>query len=166
MNFEFPPNLKPFSPSTLLATWFGCGFLKPAPGTWGSFGALPFAIILFKFLGMDGFILSIIAITVIGLWAAYEFEKSTGIHDSKMVVIDEVAGQWIALVPVFALTSAGFLWVAAAFALFRFFDILKPGPIAYCDENFKGAFGVMFDDILAGIAAALILTGVIYVGFS
>lgn len=78
-----------------------------------------------------------------------------------MIVIDEVAGMWIALIPVF---GQSLLFVLLAFALFRFFDILKPWPISWLDKNINGAAGVMADDILAGAFAAFCLIGLQYVG--
>lgn len=79
-----------------------------------------------------------------------------------MIVVDEVAGMWIALIPVAAYPS--FLFIALAFLLFRFFDVLKPWPISYLDQNVDGAAGVMADDILAGVFAAFCLIGLHYVG--
>lgn len=153
-------------PSIWLATWFGCGFMRPAPGTWGSVGALPFGIILFAATGLIGFITSIIIVTIVGLWASDKFEKITQTHDNKMIVIDEVAGQWIALLPVFYFTGIDSLFIALAFGLFRFFDIIKPWPVSYFDRHVDGALGVMADDLVAGAFAALIISGGIYAGFS
>jgi len=158
------PSLNLKQPYVWLATWLGFGLLRPAPGTWGSLGAIPFGIILYASTGPLVFILGIILITAIGYWAAARFEQETGIHDCKMVVIDEVAGQWIALLPALYATGINPLSVFLAFILFRFFDIIKPWPISHFDENVEGALGVMADDIIAGLAAALCMTGLIYAG--
>ena len=152
------------APYLWLATWFGCGFMRPAPGTWGSLGALPVGIILYGSTNIWGFILGIILVSLIGYWATERFEAATQTHDNKMIVIDEVAGQWIALLPVFYLTGIHPLYIGAAFALFRLFDILKPWPVSHFDKNIKGALGVMGDDIVAGLFAAGCLIGLIYVG--
>ena len=77
-----------------------------------------------------------------------------------MIVIDEVAGQWIALLPAFYLSGVALVPILLSLALFRFFDVLKPGPIRWIDRN-VGASGVMFDDTLAGVFAALVLWGVL-----
>lgn len=148
-------------PSTWLATWFGLGFIPKAPGTWGSLGALPFGMIIYAFGGNMALLVGVLLITAIGFWASKKFEAATGIHDSKMIVIDEVAGMWIALIP------AGLdPWlVLLAFALFRVFDITKPWPASYFDKKIKGPLGVMGDDIIAGIFAALCITGIQYAGF-
>lgn len=154
------------SPHVWLATWFGCGFLRPAPGTWGSLGALPFGIALC----MSGNILllafAILAVTYIGTRATQAFEAMTGDHDNKMIVIDEVAGQWLTMMPLLIFlddfTNQAPIWIVAAFFLFRFFDILKPWPCGYIDKRVNTAFGVMADDLVAGLYAALILTGIFY----
>ncbi|NCT40876.1 MAG: phosphatidylglycerophosphatase A [Alphaproteobacteria bacterium] len=158
------PSLK--NPANLIATWFGCGLITPAPGTWGSLGALPFAIIMFHFGGLYALILATLILTPIGFWATAKYEESSGIHDNKQIVIDEVIGQWIALLPVFYFLGMNWLYIAIAFALFRLFDITKPWPISHFDKNVQGATGVMVDDIMAGIFAAILITGGIYAGFS
>ncbi len=153
-------------PYVWLATWFGAGFMRPAPGTWGSAVSIPVALIIFKAFGLSALLAALLIITILGFWASDQFEKATQSHDSSMIVIDEAVGQWIALLPALYFTSAHPLWIALAFALFRLFDIKKPWPISYCDQKLKGALSVMLDDIVAGLFAAIILTGVYYVGFS
>lgn len=160
------PTIDVKAPYVWLATWFGFGLINPAPGTWGSLGALPFGLLLFKLTGLWGLVVGIIVVTLIGYWAADRFEKHTGIHDGKMVVIDEVAGQWIALLPGLYFFGIDFLYVLLAFALFRLFDITKPWPASYFDRRVKNAIGVMGDDIIAGLYAALVIIGIIYAGFS
>lgn len=134
-----------------LASWFGCGFINPAPGTWGSLGALPFGLCIVAFMGVNGLFVAILLVTVTGLWAADRFDQSMDGHDSKMIVIDEVAGQWIALIP----AGLNPLLVLTAFVAFRFFDILKPWPIGHIDKKVKGAAGVMGDDLVAGVFASI-----------
>lgn len=153
------------TPSVLLATWFGCGLVPKAPGTWGSLGAIPPALALFYYGGLDVFIAGLLLVGGAGYYAARAFEKLSGEHDSKMIVIDEVAGQWIALLPVFLWPGPAWFSIPLAFALFRFFDILKPGPVGWVDKNVLGAAGVMGDDVLAGLLAGLLLSGVLYAGF-
>lgn len=149
-------------PYVWLATWFGFGFFRPAPGTWGSVGSIPFAIIAFLLAGDRGLLAGIIAISAIGFWASEKFDQATGGHDNKMIVIDEAAGQWIALFPVLHFAGLNPYLIFAAFILFRFFDILKPWPISWFDKSLKGALSVMSDDIVAGLLAAGILWGVIH----
>lgn len=141
------------NPATWVATWFGCGLMRPAPGTWGTLGALPFGLILLALGGKIALLIGIIAVIPLGLWASDKFEKMTGTHDNSMIVIDEVAGLWITLLA----TTFTPISILLAFVLFRFFDILKPWPIRWLDRNLKGAAGVMLDDIAAGKFAAICL---------
>lgn len=144
------------SPSVWLATWFFSGFLRPAPGTWGTIAGA--AALCFLYGLTDTYLSILVAIAVLsfaGWWAAEEFGKRTGVHDADMVVIDEVAGVAIALL--FAFPSP--LLVIVAVTLFRFFDIQKFGPIGWLDKNLKGGWGVMADDLLAGLITCLIVGG-------
>lgn len=136
-----------------LATWFGCGLARPAPGTWGTLGGLPFGIFLMMSAGPAGLAIATVIVFAAGLWAAREFEKATGEHDASAIVIDEVAGVWVTLLA----ASSTPLSVLLAFFLFRAFDVLKPWPVSWCDKKLPGAWGVMLDDIAAGIYAALCL---------
>lgn len=147
--------------SRLIATFFYLGFLKPAPGTWASLVALPLAWALH--LAGGPWLLSVAALVALvsGFYATTAYVRGRTDHDPKEVVIDEVTGQWIALLPVSygaAAMGADVLrlwpgWVAA-FLLFRLFDIWKPGPIGRADR-LETPYGVMFDDALAGVFAAL-----------
>lgn len=146
--------------SRLVATVFFLGLIRPAPGTWGSLAALPAAYGLHLAGGPALLAICIVAALVLGVWAANAEARRTGRHDAGEIVIDEVAGQWIALLPVsIGAAAAGAqieaLWPGwiAAFVLFRLFDILKPGPIGWADRR-GGVFGVMLDDVIAGLFAA------------
>jgi phosphatidylglycerophosphatase A len=138
----------------LLATWFGCGTLPIAPGTWGSLGALPLGAGLAWGAGVLGLVGGAILVFALGLWATKEALSPGGSKDPQEVVIDEVAGQLLALVPV----AMEPLWWPVAFLLFRAADIVKPWP-ANVSERLPGALGVMADDAIAGAYAALILWG-------
>ena len=145
----------------LIATFFYVGHLVPAPGTWGSAAALPAALLLF-WLGGPWLVLSAaVVFFVLGWWATAEETRGGIDHDPSEVVIDEVVGQWIALMPVLF----GAVWVdvpvlalypgwIAAFLLFRLFDIWKPGPVGWADKR-DDALGVMLDDVIAGLLAGL-----------
>lgn len=151
--FEIPEKLDQKEPYVWLAAWFGCGFIKPAPGTWGSLGALPFGLALLLIGGVNLLIAGIVVITALGFWSAHKFDQAMDGHDSKMIVIDEVAGQWIALIP----CALNPILIIVAFIFFRFFDILKPYPISIVDKEVKGAAGVMGDDLVAGLFAAAVV---------
>lgn len=151
-------------PSRLVATVGGIGMLRPAPGTWGSAAALPLGWLLHGLGGFPLLALATLAVAALGWWAATAEERATGAHDGSEIVIDEVAGQWIALWPLsLGLSHAGvdpwlFPWPGwvGAFLAFRLFDIWKPGPIGWADRQ-PGATGVMLDDLIAGFAAALVV---------
>jgi len=161
------PKLNLKKPYIWAATWFGCGFMRPAPGTWGSLGALPFAVILYKLGGAELLLTATLIVTYIGIKVSNQFEKETGTKDNSMIVIDEVAGQWLTFVPTFYFQEPSWLMLGAGFALFRLFDITKIWPICWCDQKIVGGLGVMLDDIVAGLFAAIVLTGLVfYAGLS
>lgn len=134
-------------PGVLLATWFGSGYLPKAPGTWGSLAALPFAWGIMYLWGIWVLAIATVVVFGVGLWAAKDYMDRSGTHDPGPVVIDEVAGQWIVLL-LAPLDPVSYL---ISFALFRLFDIFKPWPISWIDTQLGGAWGVMLDDILAGL---------------
>ncbi len=147
--------------SHLIATFFYAGHMRPAPGTWGSLAALPAAWVIYIFGGPWGLLIAAIASYFIGVWATEVETRGKDDHDPSEIVIDEVCGQWIALLPVaFGAARAEIdilaLWPGwiAAFVLFRFFDITKLGPIGWADRK-KGPTGVMLDDVIAGFFAAV-----------
>jgi phosphatidylglycerophosphatase A len=135
----------------LVSTMGGIGRLKPAPGTWGSLVILPAAL-----LGPVAALSLAILVTIIGFYAVREVLRNAPEQDPGWIVVDEAAGMLLALA---GLSAAASIWgVLIAFGLFRVFDIFKPWPISWADQQ-KGAFGVMLDDIVAGalVAAALML---------
>jgi phosphatidylglycerophosphatase A len=147
--------------SKLIATLFGVGYLKPAPGTWGSLAALPLFWLIHQAGGPLLAVLATLAVSGLGWWAIARATERSDDHDPSEIVIDEVAGQWVALLPVSfgaAMMGVGVLalypgWIAA-FVLFRLFDIWKPGPVGWADRR-NDPFGVMLDDIIAGVMAAI-----------
>lgn len=144
------------NPAVWLATWFGVGLARPAPGTWGSIAALPFGIMIFLAGGQTALLTATALVFGVGYWAAREFETMTGEHDASEIVIDEVAGMWLTL----AVSTMSTASVGLALLLFRVFDILKPWPVSWCDKKEHGTLGVMLDDIAAGAYAGLALLGI------
>lgn len=133
--------------ATRIASLGGIGFLPIAPGTWGSLVVLPIAL-----AGPGAALALAVTLTAAAAWALPRLpSKNT---DPGWVVIDEGAGQALTLAAL--PMGAGWLGVALAFALFRLFDIAKPGPVGWADRQ-PGAFGVMLDDLIAGALAALVL---------
>lgn len=149
-------------PHNLLATWFGFGLISPAPGTWGSLATFPFLLPIFYFFGMIGALLFLCAVSLIGFWCTYKFQEETRTHDNSAIVIDEVIGQTIACLPIFYFIGLNPLFLLISFALFRFFDIIKPWPVSWADQKLGGAAGVIIDDVLAGIMAGVVMIGIFY----
>lgn len=145
----------PHSLASMLATWFGCGYLRFAPGTAGSAAGLAIGIALHTYAGFAWwhFLLLAAAGFYPAVWAAGVTARAKGIKDPGLVVIDEVLGQWIALAG-----AHPFNWKSyfAAFLLFRLFDIWKPPPVRQL-EALPGGIGINADDVMAGIYAALVL---------
>lgn len=145
----------------MIGTVMGVGYIRPAPGTWGSLVALPWAWLLHVIGGLPLLALAIVAGFFKGWWATGKMTDGQDDHDPSEIVVDEVVGQWIALLPLSY--AAGSMQISilamwpgwiAAFALFRFFDITKLGPIGWADRM-NTPMGVMLDDVIAGIFAAL-----------
>ena len=136
-----------------ISTWFGCGFLKFAPGTIGSMAAVPFAWMLMEFGGVLALTIVTTVLFLIGVWAAHTYVLTVQNEDPPEVVIDEVVGQCLTLMVV----PVDVVYYLIGFVLFRIFDIIKPWPVNWADKNIKGGLGIMLDDILAGVYAGLAL---------
>lgn len=146
------------------ATMAGVGYCPFASGTAGSLATLPFAFILAYYFGVWGIILGSIVVFFAGTAATKEVLKYTK-HDPSIVVIDEMAGQLLSFVLVadklYSNTNLGaFILYALGFGLFRLFDIIKPQPAKWADSELVSAWGVMLDDVFAGVYAALVLYGI------
>jgi len=126
------------------------GYLPIAPGTWGSLAALAFWYLILPPISSNTFIVLIVVIFVLGIYTSSITEGVLEKKDPSAIVIDEWVGQWIALV----FLPKSLVWGVVAFALFRLFDIWKPYPISKLD-NIKGGWGIMLDDVLAGIYALI-----------
>jgi phosphatidylglycerophosphatase A len=137
---RLPPGLSFWHPLTLLCTWFGSGLLPKVPGTWGSAAALPFAALIQWSWGSGGLAVGAAAVFILGSFAAGPFARMAGIKDPGSIVVP--------LDP--------FLY-GLSFVFFRVADILKPWPASWCDKRLAGGFGVMADDMVAGLYAAAAL---------
>ncbi|MBV8506798.1 MAG: phosphatidylglycerophosphatase A [Alphaproteobacteria bacterium] len=140
-------------PALVLGTWFGVGLLPVMPGTWGSLAALPCAWAIRSIWGVAGLAIAAVIVFAVGCWAAGALAKTSGAKDPGAIVIDEVAAQWLVLLP----APLDPLSYAAAFSLFRIFDIWKPWPAGLADRRFPGGLGIMLDDLLAAVYAVLVL---------
>lgn len=142
-------------PVLLLAFGFGSGLSPKAPGTAGSLLAI-LAFPLLALLPLPWYLL-VLAVTIVGgTWICGRAARTLGVHDHGGIVLDEIAGVWLAM----ATFPATWPWMVAGFVLFRLFDIVKPWPISVLDRRVHGGLGIMVDDLLAGAFTWLILAGV------
>ncbi len=140
-------------PEVVLVCGFGSGFAPKAPGTFGSLAAVLIWWFVLGELSLPIQCLVVVAITALGTWLTHRVQARYQVRDPGAIVIDEFAGQWLAL-----LFAPMTLWgMLAAFALFRLFDIWKPWPVGALEKGVPGAFGVMVDDLAAGAMALAVL---------
>ena len=143
-------------PARLVAFGFGAGLVPVAPGTWGTLLALPVFLLVSPRLEPVEFLLMLLALFALGVWACDVTGRSLGNSDHGGMVWDET----VAFLLVLFFTPAGLHWQALAFLIFRLFDILKPPPIRYYERTFKNGFGVMLDDLIAAFYTLLVLAAV------
>jgi phosphatidylglycerophosphatase A len=156
------PDLK--NPIHFIATLGGIGKIPIAPGTWGSIFA--FLIFIYTSHYVDMLIVVILSIPF-SIWICEKASINLIEKDHKSIVIDELVGIWIALIPALYLSTQTSRTSYAVFALifFRLFDILKPFPVSYFDKNFKNGLGIVLDDLIAGIMAIFPAMALIYLLF-
>ena len=146
-----PPQLLR-NPTHLLSLGFGSGLAPKAPGTFGTFAAIPFWFLL-QLLPTSSYIAAVVAAFLLGIYLCGETAKALGVHDHGGIVWDEFVGLWIALF----LLPPGWPWLVLGVALFRLFDIWKPWPIRVLDAKVHGGLGIMIDDVLAGFYAFFVV---------
>jgi len=150
--------MKPSSPIVVnVAT---CGFIGRIPFAPGTFGSIPGLLLYYLLSRLDPLAAAscIIGFILMAIWIAGKAEQSLKLKDPGCIVIDEIAGMAATF---FALPLNLYLGIAG-FALFRFFDILKPFPIGYLDRNLKGGAGIVMDDVAAGLVSNLVLHVLLY----
>lgn len=135
-----------------LAFGFGSGLARYAPGTFGTLASIPLYLLIARFPGWL-YLVTLVAAFALGVWVCDVVSRDLRVHDHGGIVFDEFVGYWITMF----LVPATWQWIAAGFVAFRVFDIWKPGPVRWCDEHLKGGFGVMFDDVVAGVCAWIAL---------
>jgi phosphatidylglycerophosphatase A len=145
----------PTNIANIISTWFGCGYSPKAPGTVGSAAAIGIAILIERYAAWRPLSFAALALVVSApaIWAAGKTARQAEMKDPQFVVVDEVVGQWVALAGARALNWKSWL---AAFLLFRLFDIWKPFPVRQL-ESLPGGVGIVADDLMAGVYAALVL---------
>ena len=148
------PNLK--NPLHFIATLGGLGKIPIAPGTFGSIFAWFVFIFLSHYINM---IFLTFAVGIFSVWICEKISKDLVIKDHKSIVIDELVGTWISLLPVLFIADDRYeriIYAAIALILFRFFDILKPYPISFFDKEYKNGLGIVLDDVIAGIFSGIL----------
>jgi phosphatidylglycerophosphatase A len=143
-----------------LATAFGAGYSPIAPGTCGTAVAVPLAWALAT-LPLWQFAIVVVAVTGLAIWAADRADRAWGTHDSGRIVIDEVAGY---LVTVAAIDRTDWRVLLVGFVVFRALDIIKPPPVRWLDENLPGGWGVVLDDVAAGVLGLGIMWALAHFG--
>ena len=136
--------------SKLVATAFGAGYAPRAPGTCGTAVAVPLAWALAS-LSVFHFSLVAVGVTLLGVACAQRADRAWGTQDNQRIVIDEVAGYLVTVIPV---DRSGWAPLAVGFVIFRALDILKPPPVRWLDEHLPGGWGVVLDDVAAGLMGA------------
>ena len=137
-------------------TFFYTGLLPKAPGTWGTIAGAILGLGILQYLGLETLFLAMVLITIIAIKEIDKEEQESGIHDGSEIVIDEVAGIWLAM----AMSGATMIQIVLSVLFFRLFDIWKPSVIGRIDREVKGGLGVMGDDLLAGVFAGIASAGV------
>jgi len=144
-------------PVHFLAFGLGSGASPRAPGTVGTLAAVPLWYLLAQ-TPLAVYLLLVLVAFVIGIWLCGRTSREIGVDDHSGIVWDEFVGYWITMIAL----PVDWSWALAGFVLFRLFDILKPWPIGPVDRQLRGGLGIMLDDVLAGIMAAAVLRGVIW----
>ncbi|MDO6461173.1 phosphatidylglycerophosphatase A [Granulosicoccaceae sp. 1_MG-2023] len=139
-------------PLNFFSLGFGSGLAPKAPGTFGTLAAVPLWWLL-QPLPLSVYLLVTLIACVAGIWFCDVTARDLGVHDHSGIVWDEIAGFLITMVA----APAGLGWLIAGFALFRFFDVLKPWPISWFDRQVHGGLGIMLDDIVAGLMALAVM---------
>ena len=142
----------------LLSLGFGSGLAPVAPGTFGTLAAIPFYLLLAQ-LTLPVYLAIILAGFALGVFLCRYTSDALGEHDHSGIVWDEFIGFWITMIAV----PSTWPWILTGFVLFRFFDIVKPWPVSLADAKMKGGFGIMIDDVLAGIYALACVHIALYV---
>lgn len=144
-------------PTAFLAYGFGSGLAPKAPGTFGTLAAIP-VFYLMQSLPMASYLLLTVIFFFLGIWFCQKTVDWLQQDDPSAIVWDEIVGFLITMIA----APSGWLWILLGFVLFRVFDILKPWPVSLADKRLHGGFGVMLDDVIAGLYALLILQLIAY----
>ena len=145
------------NPVHFLALGFGSGLMPKAPGTFGTLAAVP-VYILCHDLSFYNYLLFVLVVSIAGIYICQYTSDALKVHDHPGIVIDEFAGYFITMIAI----PFTWQWMLTGFLLFRLFDIIKPWPISILDKKVHGGFGIMIDDIVAGLFALIIMHCILY----
>ena len=145
------------NPLHLLSLGFGSGLMPVAPGTFGTLVAIPFYLLIAQ-LELPYYLAFILLAFGLGVYLCHYTSAALGVHDHSGIVWDEFVGFWITMIAV----PVTWQWIVGGFVLFRLFDIVKPWPVKIVDKRMTGGFGIMFDDVLAGLYALCCLQFALY----
>ena len=146
------------NPLHFLSLGFGSGLAPVAPGTFGTLAAIPLYLLIAQ-LDLPYYLAIILLGFGIGVYLCGYTSTALGVHDHSGIVWDEFVGFWITMIAV----PVTWQWIAAGFVLFRVFDIVKPWPVKIADTKMTGGFGIMFDDVLAGLYALGFMQFALYI---
>jgi len=154
-------------------TVFYSGLAPKAPGTVGTLVSLPIGVAILAYLGPQTLFLAALLLTLVGVKAVNKYQETSNTHDDGRIVIDELVGMWLALSiapgiftpfnELLVIENGMLIQITLSFALFRYFDIKKPSIIGRIDREAPGGYGVMFDDVVAGVAAGIV-TAILWQG--
>lgn len=139
-------------PLYFFAFGLGSGAMPFAPGTFGTLLAIPFYLLL-QPLSFTAYLIFVVIFIILSSWACDYVSRQINVHDHPGMTIDEFAGYFVTMIN----APHGWQWVVLGFLLFRFFDIVKPWPIRFLDKHVHGGFGIVLDDIVAGLFAMIII---------
>lgn len=152
MRFSANPKIILSDPIHFLAFGFGSGLSPKAPGTMGTLVALPLVYALMH-ASLPVYLCSVLMLSLVGMYVCGESARRLNAHDHPGIVLDEFAGMTVTMIAV----PLELHWLLLGFVLFRMFDIFKPWPIREADHRLSGGFGIMLDDIIAGIFSCVLL---------
>jgi len=146
-------------PVNFFAFGFGSGLYPKAPGTMGTIASIPIYYLLLTQLSILNYGIFLVATFILGIYICKKSSELLGVHDHGGIVWDEFVGFWLTMFMI----PVEWYWIILGFILFRIFDILKPWPISWLDKNCEAGFGIMIDDVLAGIMASGCLHFIVFV---
>ena len=141
------------NPVHFFALGCGSGLAPKAPGTFGTIAGMIIYLFVLQSIPLIPYLIVLLIASMIGIWLCGKTAKDLGVHDHPAIVWDEFCGYWLTMIA----APTGWIWPLIGFALFRLFDIWKPWPIRLLDQKVHGGFGIMVDDLLAGLFAFIVL---------